>query len=47
MSEQKNIQHKQKSEHMCADKKATRPSDVKGKIVVEDTRERRDGPGGN
>ncbi len=28
-------------------KPLTKPSDIKGKIEVPDTRERRDGPGGN
>ncbi|MGN0107079.1 MAG: hypothetical protein ACI4A5_05195 [Hominilimicola sp.] len=28
-------------------KKAINPSDIKGKIEVPDTRERKDGPGGN
>ena len=31
----------------CKDKKLTKPGDIKGKIEVPDTRERRDGPGGN
>lgn len=29
------------------DKKNINPSDITGKIEVKDTRERRDGPGGN
>ncbi len=29
------------------DKKKINPSDITGKIDVKDTRERRDGPGGN
>ncbi len=29
------------------DKKHTKPGDIIGKIDVHDTRERRDGPGGN
>ncbi len=28
-------------------KPLTKPSDIKGKLEVPDTRERRDGPGGN
>ncbi len=28
-------------------KTLTKPGDIKGKIEVSDTRERRDGPGGN
>lgn len=28
-------------------KKQIKPGDIKGKIEVKDTRERRDGPGGN
>lgn len=27
--------------------KDTKPSDIKGKIEITDTRERKDGPGGN
>ncbi len=29
------------------DKKQTQPGSIKGKLDVTDTRERRDGPGGN
>ena len=29
------------------DKKHINPSDIKGKIEISDTRERKDGPGGN
>ncbi len=29
------------------DSKNVKPSDIKGKLEVPDTRERRDGPGGN
>ena len=43
-----------KSSDMKKDKKSneqkkplTKPGDIKGKIEVPDTRERRDGPGGN
>lgn len=44
MSENKNTKKEQESK----DKKSlTRPDDIKGKIEVPDTRERRDGPGGN
>lgn len=28
-------------------KKQVKPSDIKGKLEIPDTRERRDGPGGN
>ena len=44
MSENKNT----KKEQETKDKKPlTKPGDIKGKIEVPDTRERRDGPGGN
>ena len=37
-----------KKEQERQDKKPlTKPGDIKGKIEVPDTRERRDGPGGN
>ena len=37
-----------KKEQEAKDKKPlTNPGDIKGKIEVSDTRERRDGPGGN
>ncbi len=39
---------KQKSEaKRKEDKNHIKPSDIAGKIEVKDTRERRDGPGGN
>ncbi len=48
MSEEKNTNQKQeKTENKHKGKKLTNPSDIKGKIEVTDTRERRDGPGGN
>ena len=31
----------------CGCKKNIKPSDIKGKIEIPDTRERQDGPGGN
>ncbi len=44
MSENKDI----KKENEAKDQKPlTKPGDIKGKIEVPDTRERRDGPGGN
>ncbi len=44
MSENKNV----KKEQEAKDQKTTvKPGDIKGKIEVSDTRERRDGPGGN
>ncbi len=44
MSENKNS----KKMHTPKEKKAlTKPGDIKGKIEVADTRERKDGPGGN
>jgi len=46
MDENKKI--KQKSEtKVKEDKKHIKPGDITGKINVRDTRERRDGPGGN
>lgn len=45
MSEDKIIYTKEKYEK--EEKKHIKPSDIKGKIDVRDTRERRDGPGGN
>ncbi|MBQ8827633.1 MAG: hypothetical protein IJZ90_00635 [Clostridia bacterium] len=38
---------KQKQNLKSKDKKHVSPSDIQGKIEVPDTRERRDGPGGN
>lgn len=44
MSQNKDI----KKEQTTKDKKPlTKSGDIKGKIEVSDTRERRDGPGGN
>ena len=44
MSENKDTKKDQEQK----DKKPlTKPGDIKGKIEVSDTRERRDGPGGN
>lgn len=44
MSESKNV----KKEKGREDKKPlTKPSDIKGKLEIPDTRERKDGPGGN
>lgn len=36
-----------KDTKQCQKKKMTNPGDIKGKIDVCDTRDRRDGPGGN
>lgn len=44
---EKNIEQKQKQEQESKEKKHIHPGDIKGKIDVHDTRERRDGPGGN
>jgi len=44
MTENKNVQKEQESKNQ---KTVIKPSDIKGKIEVSDTRERRDGPGGN
>ena len=44
MSENKDIKKEQASKEQ---KPLTKPGDIKGKIEVSDTRERRDGPGGN
>ena len=44
MTENKNVQKEQESKNP---KNVIKPSDIKGKIEVSDTRERRDGPGGN
>lgn len=44
MAENKNIEKEQNSK---TQKPLTKPGDIKGKIEVPDTRERRDGPGGN
>ena len=44
MSENKNAKKKCKSKEK---KPLTAPGNIKGKIEVSDTRERKDGPGGN
>ena len=44
MSENKETKKEQAKKE---EKIAIKPSDIKGKIEVTDTRERRDGPGGN
>lgn len=36
-----------KQNQTAKEKKLTKPGEIKGKIEVPDTRERRDGPGGN
>ena len=43
MYEEKNISNAQEKEN----KSHIKPGDIEGKIEVPDTRERRDGPGGN
>lgn len=43
MSEEKDTKKQQESK----EQQHTKPGDIKGKIEVPDTRERRDGPGGN
>ena len=45
MSENKSI--KQINIKKAEEKRTIKPCDIKGKIEVKDTRERRDGPGGN
>ena len=47
MSENNTMAQKQQPEQESAKKKLTNPGDIKGKIDIHDTRERRDGPGGN
>lgn len=44
MSENKDIKKAQETKEQ---KPFTKPGDIKGKLEVPDTRERRDGPGGN
>ena len=44
MCENKNPGKEQKPKEQ---KPLTKPGDIKGKIEIPDTRERRDGPGGN
>ncbi len=46
MIDDKKIEQKSKPE-IKEDKRHTKPGDIIGKINVNDTRERRDGPGGN
>ena len=46
MSENKDVK-KEKEKESKEQKPLTRPGDIKGKIEIPDTRERRDGPGGN
>ena len=36
-----------KQNQTTKEKKLTKPGEIKGKLEVPDTRERRDGPGGN
>lgn len=38
---------RQKPEKTGDDKRETRPWEIQGKLEVPDTRERKDGPGGN
>ena len=44
MTENKEIKQDQKTKEP---KPLTKPGDIKGKLEVPDTRERKDGPGGN
>lgn len=46
MNDNKNIEKIPHPEQK-QDKKTVKPGDIVGKIDVHDTRERRDGPGGN
>ncbi len=46
MNNDKKMKQKLKTE-IKEDKKHVKPGDIVGKIEVRDTRERRDGPGGN
>ena len=45
MPSEKNIYQNNKQKNK--EDKHIKPSDIKGKIDINDTRERRDGPGGN
>ncbi len=45
MSSKEKNQEVKKQE--AKNQKTVKPGDIKGKINVDDTRERRDGPGGN
>ncbi len=47
MSDGSNTQKSAKKEKPFNEKKHTKPGEIKGKIEISDTRERRDGPGGN
>ncbi len=42
-----NEEKKPKKEEEKKEKRHTNPGEIQGKIEVPDTRERRDGPGGN
>lgn len=44
MPENKDVKKEKESQEQ---KPVTKPGDIKGKIELPDTRERRDGPGGN
>ncbi len=44
MSESKDVKKEQEHKEK---KPLTKPGDIKGRLEVPDTRERRDGPGGN
>lgn len=39
--------NKEKNKNQRNQNKTIKPSDIQGKIEIPDTRERRDGPGGN
>lgn len=39
--------NEKKKNQCCKSKNRIKPSEIKGKIEVRDTRERKDGPGGN
>ena len=47
MCQEKDYKQKQKPEIEPLEKKHIKPGDIIGKIDINDTRERRDGPGGN
>lgn len=47
MSENNSMKQNQKPEQEKTKKNLTNPGDIKGKIDIHDTRERKDGPGGN
>ena len=47
MSENQNIKKIEKEKEPKNQPPLTKPGDIQGKIDVPDTRERRDGPGGN